>query len=162
MITLCKATTEDIPLIFRLADAIWRVYYPPIIGMAQMEYMLEKMYASDALAKQMQEGQVFWIILSDEHPAGFLAVSEKEKDELFLHKFYIDPAQQGKGIGEQVFHDLLLKYPDKKQVTLTVNRQNFRSVNFYFKIGFRIDHVADFDIGDGYVMNDFVMVYRKK
>ena len=43
---------------------------------------------------------------------------------------------------------------------LTVNRQNYKSINFYFKNGFVIEKTADFDIGSGYFMNDFVMVYR--
>jgi hypothetical protein len=29
-------------------------------------------------------------------------------------------------------------------------------------MGFVIEQVADFDIGGGYFMNDFVMVYRPK
>jgi ribosomal protein S18 acetylase RimI-like enzyme len=41
---------------------------------------------------------------------------------------------------------------------LTVNRKNVQAINFYFSQGFRIDHAEDFDIGSGYVMNDFVMV----
>ena len=44
-----------------------------------------------------------------------------------------------------------------KTYTLTVNRQNYKSINFYFKNGFIINEIADFDIGNGYVMNDFVM-----
>jgi hypothetical protein len=28
-------------------------------------------------------------------------------------------------------------------------------------VGFVIERVADFDIGDGYFMNDFVMLYRR-
>ena len=50
---------------------------------------------------------------------------------------------------------------DPLTVRLTVNRQNFKSVNFYFKNGFTIERVADFDIGNGYVMNDFVMMWKK-
>jgi hypothetical protein len=41
-----------------------------------------------------------------------------------------------------------------------VNRQNYKAINFYFKLGFKIQTVADFDIGNGYVMNDFVMVFE--
>ena len=55
----------------------------------------------------------------------------------------------------------LLKLLKPEELRLTVNRQNFKSINFYFKNGFKIEQVADFDIGNGYVMNDFVMVWRK-
>jgi len=43
---------------------------------------------------------------------------------------------------------------------LQVNRQNYKAVNFYFKMGFIIESVGDFDIGGGYFMNDFVMVRK--
>jgi RimJ/RimL family protein N-acetyltransferase len=45
-------------------------------------------------------------------------------------------------------------------IKLTVNRQNFKSINFYFKNGFKIEKVEDFDIGNGYWMNDFIMVKK--
>jgi ribosomal protein S18 acetylase RimI-like enzyme len=47
-----------------------------------------------------------------------------------------------------------------RSITLTVNRQNYKAINFYFKNGFTIDHIANFDIGKGYVMEDFVMKKR--
>ncbi|MFN3341959.1 MAG: GNAT family N-acetyltransferase [Flavobacteriales bacterium] len=129
--------------------------------MDQVEYMLGKMYSSEALHQQMQEEQVFYLILFGNQEVGFVAVSLKSDCELFLHKFYIDDSMQGKGVGATVFQFILDAYPQITTVRLTVNRQNYRSINFYFKLGFRIDQVADFDIGDGYVMNDFVMVYRR-
>jgi ribosomal protein S18 acetylase RimI-like enzyme len=49
-----------------------------------------------------------------------------------------------------------------KTIRLTVNRQNFKSINFYFKLGFKIEKVADFDIGNGYFMNDFVMLWKAR
>jgi len=65
-----------------------------------------------------------------------------------------------KGKGTRAFKQLLsIIQPDK--ITLTVNRQNFKSINFYFKNRFVIERVADFDIGNGYVMNDFVMIWKR-
>ena len=39
--------------------------------------------------------------------------------------------------------------------------QNYKSINFYFKNGFVIERVADFDIGNNFVMNDFVMIWKR-
>ena len=75
----------------------------------------------------------------------------------FLHKFYIVSESSKKGIGTTImnkFQHIL----QPKSITLTVNRQNFKSINFYFKNGFKIKSVEDFDIGNDYQMNDFVMV----
>ncbi|MBK6985390.1 MAG: GNAT family N-acetyltransferase [Bacteroidetes bacterium] len=74
-----------------------------------------------------------------------------------MHKFYIDQQKSNAGIGTEVLN-LLIQQINPKSLMLTVNRQNFKSINFYFKNGFKIDRVEDFDIGDGYEMNDFVMV----
>lgn len=157
MTFLRTADLSDIPLIASLADTIWKKHYPTIIGMPQVEYMLQKMYSGEALAKQMKEGQVFHLVFNSEIPVGFVSVSEKVDDHLFLHKFYLSQAEQGRGMGTKVFSQLLDQYPEAKTVELTVNRQNYTSINFYFKLGFKIEKVADFDIGDGYVMNDFIM-----
>ena len=92
---------------------------------------------------------------------GFISVNSKKKGEWFLNKFYINQLKAKKGIGSKVF-DLLLELTNPKKITLTVNRQNYKSINFYFKKGFKIEKVADFEIGKNYVMNDFVMAWRKK
>jgi RimJ/RimL family protein N-acetyltransferase len=73
----------------------------------------------------------------------------------------IDTEQQGKGIGAEAFERLLEHYADAREIRLTVNRQNYKSINFYFKIGFRIERCADFDIGGGFFMNDFVMCWKR-
>jgi diamine N-acetyltransferase len=90
---------------------------------------------------------------------GFIAC-EKRTDGLFISKFYIDQDVAGKGTGTGAFLTLLDIYRPER-IRLTVNRQNIKAINFYFKNGFRIECVADFDIGHGFVMNDFVMVWQK-
>jgi ribosomal protein S18 acetylase RimI-like enzyme len=45
-------------------------------------------------------------------------------------------------------------------VRLNVNRQNYKSINFYFKLGFKIEKVVDIDLDKGYQMNDFIMLHR--
>jgi hypothetical protein len=45
---------------------------------------------------------------------------------------------------------------------LTVNRKNYKAINFYFKNGFTIKEIADFDIGNGFFMNDFIMIKKIK
>jgi len=43
-----------------------------------------------------------------------------------------------------------------------VNRRNFRSVNFYFKMGFVIESNLDLVVGDGrFVMDDYVMIKKR-
>jgi RimJ/RimL family protein N-acetyltransferase len=156
---LTLATSLDISEIYRLANKIWYHHYVPIVGQEQVDYMIDKIYSQVSLTEQMHEKKhLFYLITEDNENFGFLSISGAE--EKFIHKFYIDQDVQGKGIGSSVFEELKKLFPDTKSFELTVNRQNYKSINFYFKLGFKIDHIADFDIGNGYWMNDFVMKYK--
>jgi ribosomal protein S18 acetylase RimI-like enzyme len=162
VLRLTEAGPDGFSVIATLAHKIWNIHYPPIVGQAQVDYMLEKFYSYDALEKQYNEGQHFYLIQKDAGNIGFISLSEKEKGNFFLHKFYINKGDQGKGLGKQVFEMIkeLTGVRDKLSITLTVNRQNYKAINFYFKNGFRIRETADFDIGNGYFMNDFIMEWK--
>jgi len=159
-LNLKGATEHDIPQIARLAALIWNEHYIPIIGKDQVAYMLNLMYSAESLMEQMMQKQHrFYLVIHNEQAVGFVSLHEEKKGEWFLNKFYILPHQSRKGIGTLVLNELKeLIHP--KKITLTVNRQNFKSINFYFKNEFNIHHVEDFDIGNGYVMNDFVMEWN--
>jgi ribosomal protein S18 acetylase RimI-like enzyme len=146
-----------------MAETIWLQHYPDIIGQAQTTYMLQRNYSLTSLNEQLTEGQVFyWIYDENDVEIGFLGVSRLKSDGLFIHKFYILPEFQGQGAGKSAFHMLLAFYPEICSITLQVNRQNYKSVNFYFSVGFRIIRVADFDIGEGWQMNDFIMEWKRE
>ena len=156
--SLRRATEADIPIIRHLAEKIWWEHYPSIISEAQIGYMLELIYSDAALRRQMEEeGQEIWLPEKNGVALGFLAVSKKGEGEYFLHKFYLDTRE--KGFGTIVFELLLARYPALRSLRLRVNRRNFKSVNFYFKVGFRIEYCIDTPFGEGYVMDDFQMVY---
>ncbi len=162
MVTLIPATPADIPTIRDLAHRIWWAHYPGIISTGQIEYMLGWMYSAETLEAQMVEkGYQFWLIGYAGAPAGFIAVSREGESDYFMHKFYLDTSRQGKGIGTSAFHGLLDRYPGLRTLRLTVNRQNFKSINFYFKIGFVIEKCVDIPIGQGFVMNDFQMRFDR-
>lgn len=162
-VQLITAKAEDISEITRLAEIVWHQHYPDVISIDQINYMLKLMYREESLLEQMTKKQhVFYLIKQAELNIGFVSVSKIEEMEAgyFLHKFYIDQTLAGKGSGT-LAHNELIKLLKPSYIKLTVNRQNYKSINFYFKNGFKIESVADFDIGNGYVMNDFVMIYKK-
>jgi RimJ/RimL family protein N-acetyltransferase len=162
-VQLSKASVEDISTIAKLAHTVWHQHYPAIIGIDQINYMLDLMYSDESLSEQMtKKGHDFYFIHKDGKTIGFIAVSKIENTGrgYFIHKFYLDQTLAGKGTGT-LAHEALTKLLNADQLKLTVNRQNYKSINFYFKNGFKIESVADFDIGNGYVMNDFVMSWKK-
>jgi RimJ/RimL family protein N-acetyltransferase len=160
-ITLQQATPGDILRIGAMAQRIWRAHYPAIIGEKQVEYMLALNYKPASLQEQIEAGQVFFLVMDYDEPIGFLAVSDRGEGSFFLHKFYMDNERRGRGLGKIVFELLLARYPQLRELRLTVNRQNYKSINFYFRIGFIIEKCVDIPIGDGFEMNDFQMLWRR-
>ena len=158
MPSLIKIDSKRFDELFDLAREIWDLHYVPIIGQEQVDYMLNKMYSPSGLNQQVGEGQSFYFIEQSNTIIGFLGLSLKQGG--FIHKFYIHPNEQGRGLGKAVFNLIIDELNHPKTIQLTVNRQNFKSINFYFKCGFKIKSVEDFDIGNDYFMNDFVMKWR--
>jgi GNAT superfamily N-acetyltransferase len=159
---LKKAAIAEADDIASIAGKIWRVHYPPIIGAEQVEYMLLNMHSPAKVKEQMEKGQTFCFILDGDKAIGYTSWSKPAEGELFIHKFYIEPSLQGQGIGTKVFAEILELNPGTTTIRLTVNRMNYKSINFYYKVGFVIEEVKDFDIGNGYFMNDFVMRWQSK
>jgi len=157
-VTLRLATESDIPLVSELARRIWLDYYPAIVSVEQIEFMLERMYSTDALSEQMRNGQMFYLPETEQGTIGYLSVGETDTGSYFMHKFYIDNGLRGKGIGQEVLQLLKNILPAMQVLRLNVNRRNYQSINFYFKAGFIIESCMDIPIGNGYEMNDFRMV----
>ncbi len=168
MITYRWMQENDIPAVGDLARHIWNAHYITIITQAQIDYMLTRNYAPENLLQQINEGQRFLLATQDNEPVGFISIGGvaainnpllrgAHEDAHFLHKFYIHPNLQGRGIGKAMLHTFLQQSPEIKRLRLQVARKNVNAWNFYLKQGFVIEGEADFDIGDGYQMQDFVM-----
>ena len=162
MITYRKAGKNDIALIYQLAENIWKQHYITIITMEQIEYMLSNMYSAESLTNQMEDGHIFTLVYDNDLPVGYISVSTKDGRNYFLHKFYVLMNEQRRGLGTELFNHILNELNDPWSIELTVNRKNYKAINFYFKNGFVIRDVADFDIGKGYFMNDFIMIKKLK
>ena len=157
-LSLRRATEADISVIRQLAERIWWEHYPGIISDAQIEFMLGLNYSDAALKQQMDaEGQEFWLPEKNGQVLGFIALTPKGDGEYFMNKYYLETRE--KGLGTIVFELLLARYPDLRVLRLRVNRCNFKSINFYFKIGFQIEFCIDTPIGNDYVMDDFQMIF---
>ena len=160
---LKKANNSHIAIINKLATEIWNQHYIEIISQAQINFMLEKMYSAQSLEQQLQEaGTFFYLVEAEEKNIGFIGVSTTDNKNWHLNKFYLLNTTQGKGLGTTAFNLLLQELNSPQQIQLRVNRQNYKSVNFYFKNNFVIEKLDDLDLGEGYFMNDFVMLWTNK
>ncbi len=158
MYNIRKANSNDIPLIRELAFKVWPQTYADILSIEQIDYMLEMMYSESSLQKQMSDGCQFIIINDDAAPLGFASYQEVEPSLFKLHKIYVLRSQQGKGAGRFLINHIIsnLQQRGNTSLQLQVNRNN-SAIIFYKKLGFTVLKEADFDIGNGYFMRDYVM-----
>lgn len=158
MIEIKKAGTESISIIQNLANITWPVAYGDIITPQQLDYMMELIYSKSSLQKQIQKGHQFIIAYDGEHAVAFASYSVKENHPAIfkLHKIYILPYQQGKGIGKSLINYIITDIAPATTLQLNVNRYN-KALYFYEKLGFKIIAEENIDIGNDFYMNDYVM-----
>ena len=160
-LVLRSATAADIPAVQRLAERTWRAHYPAILSAAQIDYMLARGYARPALERFI-DGPASGIELADSGAtlAGFAAwLLVPEQQETKLDKLYVDPDRQRSGIGGALIRVVEQRARDlgARGVILNVNRYNTSAQAAYARAGFTVRDAVVVDIGEGFVMDDYVM-----
>ena len=166
MISITQATESDIHVIESMADVVFRNTYSSILTAEQVEYMIEWMYSKQSLEKQFSDLNIFFIAWCNGIPVGYMSIQKESITEdnitvYHLHKLYVMPEWQGRGLGELLFkqaHEYASenKNTAKARIELNVNRYN-KAVGFYLRMGMKIAREGDFPIGDGFYMNDYIM-----
>lgn len=161
MITISKATVEDITNIQEIAHKTWPVAYGQILSTAQVDYMLEMIYSTETLNDNMtNKGHLFLLAKEGADCLGFASCEHHylEKNTTRLHKLYLLPEAQGKGIGKLLLDKVvfLAKENHSDRISLNVNKFN-KAFSFYKKTGFEIVAEEILEIGNGFVMDDYKM-----
>lgn len=155
-----RITADELIEVRKIAEITWPVAFGEILSKEQLSYMMEMMYSETALLTQLQNNHEFYLFTEHAIPIGFMGIEPnyKAQSELKIHKLYILPNQQGKGIGEKLILYAQMRAKDLKlnKLTLNVNRFN-KAINFYEKLGFENVKSEDIEIGNGYLMEDYVM-----
>lgn len=149
---------KDFLAVEALAGPIWREHYTPLIGAAQVEYMLQKFQTAFAVEEQIREGALYHLVQAPEEDyVGFFSVVLRP-GEVFISKLYLLKIHRGKGYARQAleFIQNLARERGLRRITLTVHKQN-PSVKVYQALGFKILEPVVTDIGNGFVMDDYRM-----
>ena len=157
LIQILPATETQLELIQDLAYAIWPSYYQNIISLDQIEYMLRELYSEDALVKQMESGQKFYLVWKGKQAIGFMGLTQKSESDLKLDKLYLLDEFRGSGFGRKMMDkaEELTRSSHCRYLILNVNRFN-KSLGFYQKEGFSVREEVDIAFGP-FWLNDFVM-----
>ena len=153
------ADLKDINIIGTLAHEIWPKVYDYMISPDQIQYMLNQFYSPESLNSQMvEQHHIFFLAEFNHKPVGFASVGKLQEGVFKLHKLYVQPEFQGKGIGKALVKTVFDEGVERggKRIQLNVNRNN-KSIAYYQNLGFSITGEQNIDIGSGYFMNDFIM-----
>jgi ribosomal protein S18 acetylase RimI-like enzyme len=161
MITIITATTNDYKTIRDIAHQTWPIAYGEILPKAQLDYMLGVFYNDEALKDSvLNKGHHFVLAKEGEETLGFASYEHNyiQKQQTKIHKIYILPQTQGKGIGKTLidFIENVAKENHSTALSLNVNRSN-KALHFYQKLGFEIIGEVDIELDYGYLMEDYVM-----
>lgn len=153
-----KALLSDIPIIKAIAEKAWRPTYDHILTEQQTIYMLDLMYNSLTLENQIKDNIAFFMVDLEQETVGYFALETINDPIVKLHKLYLDPTQKQKGLGRKIIQYIKewTLENQRERIILNVNKNN-SAVHFYQKMGFTIIEEMILDIGEGYVMDDYVM-----
>ena len=156
-----RATETGLPAISKLAGVIWRACYPGIITHEQIDYMLARMYAPDVLREEIRsQGIHYDQLLVDGKPAGFASYGPTAQPGVMkLHKLYLLPEMHGRGLGSRLLRHVEreIRAGAGRRLILSVNKRNTKAIAAYRRNGFVIAESVVTDIGNDFVMDDYVM-----
>ncbi|MGZ8204054.1 MAG: GNAT family N-acetyltransferase [Burkholderiales bacterium] len=152
---------QEVDELCALAREVWQAHYPPIIGLAQTEYMLRQRYDPEVIRKELASGAISWDVLRERGAMrGFASCFPAEPPRtLKLDKLYVHPEHQRRGLGASLLRHVCDRARGEgyETVILAVNKRNATAITAYRKYGFTIAEAVVKDIGGGFVMDDYVM-----
>ena len=154
---------DDIVQTAELAREIWTDHFTPIIGSAQVEYMLEKFQSPDAMTRQISSGYEYFLAVVDDKNVGYMAVvADADESSLMISKIYVKKDVRGSGVGCRFLQhaESICQEHGFKIIWLTVNKYNADSIAWYERMGFVNAETMVQDIGNGFIMDDFKMLKK--
>lgn len=140
--------------------------------------MLNMMYSIEELAKQVADGVVFMLLVEADQtnetsnpdylkggvtrffkPVGYVGYQKDYLDGTTkIHKLYALPEVQGRGYGKAMINEVvtIARQAGQQTLRLDVNYEN-KAIGFYEHLGFEKIERCNTDIGNGYLMEDWIM-----
>lgn len=163
-LTLAAATPDDIPTLCSLAHRIWHAHYPGIITTEQIDYMLGRFFRPEQLREELARGAIWELASLGGTPVGFIAclLETSPSLRLKLSKLYLISELHGRGLGQQLLARVstLAAAHGAHEIHLTVNKRNTKALRAYERAGFKRTAEVVTDIGQGYVMDDYILTRR--
>lgn len=151
---------DEAEALVELAGRVWRQHYPGIISAEQIEYMLAQRYKPGLVRQLLARGDLWLAARAGAELVGFAHGHPLAEGDYKLDKLYVRPDLQRHGIGGRLIEEVARHARDHAccRLALRVNRQNHAAIQAYLKHGFQVADIIVEDIGNGYFMDDYIMV----
>lgn len=164
MFSIRIADIADISSIQEIAKVTWPKTYIGIISSDQIDYMLGWMYSTEKIKTAIEDPkQAFLMIEFNNKVVGFAGIEHHYslKPITRIHKLYVLPETQGTGAGKALLEAVVTQalLNGSEILHLNVNKAN-KAVSFYEHLGFSIYDTEILDIGNGFVMDDYIMTKK--
>ncbi len=146
-----------------LAKIIWHECFVDIITEGQIDYMVEKYQSLKAMTDQIENQNYYYLAVRENGELiGYIGVKPEDDEKFFLSKLYLRKDKRGRGIARLMLNRVFeeAEKHGKESVYLTVNKHNDHAIEVYKAVGFKITDEAVTDIGNGYVMDDYIFTYE--
>ena len=165
--TLAPVTEPEFPVLRELADTIWRQHYAGIISAAQIDYMLAGRFSDEALREHVRAADRWLELLRvSGTPVGYCGYElasidgeERAAADMKLGQLYVLESHRGMGLGRFMLGHIEGRARElgRRLLWLQVNKRSTGAIGFYRAAGFEVIRDAVFEIGGGFVMDDYVM-----
>ena len=169
-LTILPLLITDLPELRKLSQEIWYAHYSSVLSIEQIEYMLNLMYEAEVITHEINCQAILYNKaianqLQNQPMVGYLSYGLETTEEntyLKLHKCYLLPALHGYGYGQFLLSHVWeqAKYMNVHKIVLNVNKKNDKAIKAYSRFGFKIISSEIKHIGNGFVMDDYIMAYE--
>lgn len=153
---------QDFEIISEIASSVMHEMFDESVPEGQIDYMLKRELTPEIIAENIREREyTYKLVYLNGEVAGFAAYCPAKyydpsyTEGTFLSKVYMYKFARGK----RLLFKLLSSMP--RPVYLKVKKDNVNAINIYKHYDFKILESLKTDIGEGYFMDDFLMVLGK-
>ncbi len=144
-----SASERDLKAVSALLGDAWHATYDAIYGRERVEAITRDWHSLAALKRDLaRPASEFLVADSGSEIAGTAYATVTAKDVVTLHRLYVSPLLQRKGIGRDLLAEIETCFDGARLLRLEVEPANVNAVDFYRAHGFAETGTVE-DCGSG-------------
>ncbi len=143
------ASERDLPAVQKLLGVCWHATYDAIYGVERVSVITADWHSMPSLKARLAKPYSEFIVA--EGPLGLVGMafaSQSDPAFVMLHRLYVLPEAQGRGLGKEMLGEIEAAFPDAQAIRLEVEAANTKAVRFYERGGFETVSRTE-NCGDG-------------